>query len=86
MTDTSKLGVNVDLCGTELRHYGRFGTQQPPRKLIQVTRSYLHRSDPFFTLGLGDGPPLAPHARFVARNSVHGCDGREEKSKKRVLH
>jgi len=53
--------------------------------LIRVTRSYLHRSDPFFTLGLRDGPPLAPHARFVARNSVHGCDGREEKSKERVL-
>ena len=54
--------------------------QRPTGVVPPLARSHLHCSDPFFTLGLRDGPPLAPDARFLATTSVHGCDGREEES------
>ena len=59
--------------------------QRPPSVLCRVARSHLHCSDPFFTVSLRDGPPLAPDARFLATTSVHGCDEREGESQEYIL-
>jgi len=85
--DSSDGHVEVGCQSRLMRH--RFETLDPvqqPRSYALPREPHLHCSDPFFTLSLGDGPPLAPDARFRTRNSVHSCNEGEEKSQECVLH
>jgi len=60
--------------------------QQPPGVFSLVAGPYLHCIDPCFTLGHGNGPPLAPDTRLYALMiSIRSGNEREEKSQEHVL-
>lgn len=52
--------------------------QSQKQGFVDDLEAYLHRSDPFFTLSLGNGPPLAPDSRVRAMTGLRSCNKREE--------
>lgn len=82
VTVTLKVGVKIGLWGTLFRHCNLAS--------VTVKRvapgTHLHRSEPFFTLNLREGPPLAPDTGVRTTRRVRGGDESEEKSQECVPH